>query len=42
VTLSGTLQYDFQRHSAIRCARSVSGVRRVIDQLNVPKRAIWR
>jgi osmotically-inducible protein OsmY len=42
VTLKGMLQYEFQRHTAIRCVRGVSGVRRVIDQLSVPKLVIWR
>ena len=42
VTLSGTVQYDFQRHSAVRCTKGVSGVRRVVDQLSVPKLVIWR
>ncbi len=35
VTLAGTIQYDMQRRSFIRAASSVSGVRRVIDQMRV-------
>ncbi|NUQ61687.1 MAG: BON domain-containing protein [Pirellulales bacterium] len=35
VTLSGTLQFDHQRRTAISAARSAEGVRRVIDQLRV-------
>lgn len=35
VTLSGTLQFEHQRRSALSAARSVDGVRRVIDQMRV-------
>jgi osmotically-inducible protein OsmY len=33
VTLSGTIQHEHLRHPAIRAARAVEGVQRVIDQL---------
>ena len=35
VTLTGTLQYAHQRQAALQATRSVSGVRRVVDQLLV-------
>jgi len=39
VTLTGMLQYEMQRRTAVRAASSVSGVRRVIDQMKVePKK----
>jgi|YNPMSStandDraft_1061717.scaffolds.fasta_scaffold67610_1 osmotically-inducible protein OsmY len=42
VTLSGTLQYELQRKTAIKAAQEVPGVQRVIDQLQVPKQtAAW-
>lgn len=42
VTLSGTLQYDLQRKTAIKAAQEVPGVQRVVDQLQVPKQtAAW-
>ena len=41
VTLSGTIQYDFQRKNAVRTAMGVPGVRRVIDQLTVKHRETW-
>ncbi len=41
VTLSGTIEYEHQRHNAVRTARGVSGVRRVIDQLHTKQRPRW-
>ncbi|MFH1923014.1 MAG: BON domain-containing protein [Planctomycetota bacterium] len=35
VTLSGTLQYDSQRHPVLQAARGVEGVRQIVDQLRV-------
>ena len=35
ITLTGTLQYAHQRQAALQACRSVSGVRRVVDQLQV-------
>jgi osmotically-inducible protein OsmY len=35
VTLSGTLQYQHQRQSAVRATRAVDGVRRVVDVLKL-------
>jgi len=35
VTLSGTLQYETQRRPVLQATRSVEGVRRVVDQLQV-------
>ena len=35
VTLSGTLQYQHQRQSAVRATQAVDGVRRVIDVLKL-------
>jgi osmotically-inducible protein OsmY len=35
VTLSGTIQYEHQRHVAIRAVKSVVGVQRVLDQMQV-------
>jgi len=35
VTLSGTLQYETERRPALHAARSVEGVRRIVDQLQV-------
>ena len=34
-TLSGTIGFEHERHSILRSASSVSGIRRVIDQLRV-------
>jgi osmotically-inducible protein OsmY len=42
VTLSGTLQYELQRKTAIKAAQEVPGVQRVVDQMQVPKlTAAW-
>jgi osmotically-inducible protein OsmY len=35
VTLSGTLQYEHQRSSALQAVQGVEGVRRVIDHMTV-------
>ncbi|MGQ9576052.1 MAG: BON domain-containing protein [Thermoguttaceae bacterium] len=41
VTLSGIIQYEYQRKNAIRTALAVPGVRRVTDQLTVKHRESW-
>ncbi len=40
VTLNGKLSYEHQRRTVVNAARSVEGVRRVIDRLRIvaPKR----
>jgi osmotically-inducible protein OsmY len=35
VTLSGMIQYDHQRRSAVQVARGVNGVQRVLETLQV-------
>ena len=35
VTISGALQYETQRRPVVQAIRSVEGVRRVVDQLQV-------
>jgi osmotically-inducible protein OsmY len=35
VTLSGTIQYEHQRHAAVRAVKAVTGVQRVVDQMQV-------
>jgi hypothetical protein len=35
VTLSGSLQYEIQRRSVLHAARGITGVRRIVDQLQV-------
>ncbi len=35
VTLSGSIQYEHQRHPALRAAGGVAGVQRVIDLLKI-------
>jgi osmotically-inducible protein OsmY len=35
VTLAGTIQYEHQRHIAIRAIKGVTGVQRVVDQMRV-------
>jgi len=35
VTLSGTIQYEHQRHGAVHAAKGVAGVQRVVDQMRV-------
>ncbi len=42
VTLSGTIQFDYQRKAILRAAQGVEGVRQVVDQLTVvPRRTRW-
>jgi len=38
VTLSGTIQFEYQRKAMIRAAQGVEGVRQVVDQLTVVSR----
>jgi osmotically-inducible protein OsmY len=43
VTLSGTIQYEHQRHIALHAIRAVTGVQRVVDQMRViPKGQRWQ
>jgi osmotically-inducible protein OsmY len=35
VTLAGTIQYEHQRHMAVRAIQGVAGVQRVVDQMQV-------
>ena len=35
VTLSGSLQYEIQRRAVVHAARGITGVRRVVDQLQL-------
>lgn len=42
VTLSGNIQFEYQRKAMIRAAQGVEGVRQVVDQLTVvPRRTRW-
>ena len=42
VTLSGTIQYETQRHSIVKAAGAVADVSRVVDQLRVlPQQKNW-
>jgi osmotically-inducible protein OsmY len=42
VTLSGTIQYEHQRHIAVRASKNVPGVLRVVDQMQViPSTQHW-
>jgi osmotically-inducible protein OsmY len=41
VTLSGTIEYVFQRKNAVQTATGVPGVRRVTDQLSIKHRNTW-
>jgi osmotically-inducible protein OsmY len=42
VTLTGHLQYDVQRKMALRAAREVPGVEKVVDEMEVtPPTAAW-
>jgi osmotically-inducible protein OsmY len=42
VTLTGSIQYEHQRNVAVRAARNVDGVQRVVDQLRViPPTSHW-
>ena len=38
VTLAGTIDYEYQRRSVLSSAKSIPGVKRVIDQLRVEKK----
>ncbi len=38
VTLSGTIQFEYQRKAMIRAAQGVEGVRQVVDQMTVQSR----
>ena len=38
VTLTGKLRYEMQRAPLLKAARSVAGVRQVVDQLQAPPR----
>ena len=43
VTLSGSLQYEIQRRSVLHAARGITGVRRVVDQLQLkPAARKWQ
>jgi osmotically-inducible protein OsmY len=43
VTLSGTIQYEHQRHVAVHAVRGVAGVQRVVDQMQViPSGQHWK
>ncbi len=43
VTLSGTIQYEHQRHMAVRASKNVPGVLRVMDQMQViPSGQHWK
>jgi osmotically-inducible protein OsmY len=43
VTLSGTTQYEHQRHVALHAIRGVTGVQRVVDQMRViPNTRRWQ
>jgi osmotically-inducible protein OsmY len=42
VTLTGTLRYEHERRAILTSTNSISGIRRVIDQMRVaPKRTSW-
>lgn len=41
VTLSGTVDFDYQKRPLLRAASGVDGVRMVIDQLQVKPPAHW-
>lgn len=43
VTLSGTIQYEYQRHNAVQVTRAVSGVQGVLEKLQViPTAQHWK
>jgi hypothetical protein len=42
VTLSGTIQFEYQRIAALHAARGIDGVRRVMDQLKVQAKAVQK
>ena len=35
VTISGSIQYEHQRQAAVRAVRAVTGVQRVVDQMQL-------
>ncbi len=41
VTLTGTIQFEYQRKNAVRSASTVPGVRRVKDEMAVKHRVTW-
>jgi hypothetical protein len=42
VTLSGTIQYETQRHAILKAAGALADVGQVIDQLNLqPQKRNW-
>ena len=42
VVLSGTIEFEYQRRSALKALRAVDGVRRIVDQLQAnPATAKW-
>ena len=42
LTLTGTLQYEHERRCVVKAISSISGIRRVIDQMRlVPKKKVW-
>jgi hypothetical protein len=42
VTLSGTIQYEYQRIAAIHAARGIDGVRHVVDHLQVQANVVQK
>ncbi len=42
VTLTGTIQYEHQRIAAMHAVRSIDGVRRVMDHLQVQAKAVQK
>lgn len=43
VTLSGTIQYEHQRAIALRAIRTIAGVQRVVDQMQIiPSGQHWQ
>jgi hypothetical protein len=42
VTLSGTIQFEYQRIAALHAVRGIEGVRRVMDQLKVQAKAVQK
>jgi hypothetical protein len=42
VTLSGTIQYEYQRIAALHAARGIDGVRHVVDHLQVQAKVVQK
>ncbi|MGD0382879.1 MAG: BON domain-containing protein [Thermoguttaceae bacterium] len=42
VTLSGTIQFEYQRIAALHAARGIDGVRRVMDHLQVQDKVVQK